>query len=169
MKQILLKLKAETKSPSRPNSTHILFSWIGGLIGISCIALLSKTLNYPLIMAPFGASCVLLFGVPDSPLSQPRNLIGGHLVSSLIGLLFLTFLGNEWYILGFAVATSIAVMQLTKTTHPPAGADPIVILMGNADWTFLLTPALSGSFILFILALLFNNLVKSRQYPKFWK
>ncbi|XDD51731.1 HPP family protein [Leptospira sp. WS92.C1] len=60
-------------------------------------------------------------------------------------------------------------MQLTKTTHPPAGADPIVILMGNVDWNFILTPALSGSLILLILALGFNNLSKNRQYPKFWR
>lgn len=169
MKQLILKMKTGAKSPSRPNSIHILLSWIGGLIGISCIAFLSKMSNYPLIMAPFGASCVLLFGVPESPFSQPRNLIGGHLVSSLIGLLFLAFFGNDWYVLGFAVATSIAAMQLTKTTHPPAGADPIVILMGTADWKFLLTPALSGSLILFVLALLFNNFIKNRQYPKFWR
>ncbi|AOP33915.1 hypothetical protein A0128_08735 [Leptospira tipperaryensis] len=169
MKQLIQKMKTDTKSPPRPDSIHILLSWIGGTIGISIIALLSKTLDYPLIMAPFGASCVLLFGAPESPFSQPRNLIGGHLISSFVGLLILSFFGNDWYLLGIAVATSIALMQLTKTTHPPAGADPIVILMGNADWKFLLTPALSGSLILLVLALVFNNLIKNRQYPKFWR
>ncbi|TGK35477.1 HPP family protein [Leptospira gomenensis] len=169
MKRILKKMKTEAVSPPRPAYRQILWSWIGGTLGISLIALLSKTFDSPLIMAPFGASCVLLFGVPESPLSQPRNLIGGHLIASTIGLLFLNSFGNDWYILGLAVATSIAIMQLTKTTHPPAGADPIVILMGNETWSFVLTPALSGSLILLILALVFNNLNKDRQYPKFWR
>ncbi|MBM9578781.1 HPP family protein [Leptospira sp. 201903070] len=169
MKQILKKMKAEAISPPRPAYHQILWSWIGGTLAISLIALLSKTFDSPLIMAPFGASCVLLFGVPESPLSQPRNLLGGHLIASTIGLIFLNFFGNEWYVLGLAVATSIAMMQITKTTHPPAGADPIVILMGNANWSFLLTPVISGSLILLILALVFNNLSKNRQYPKFWR
>ncbi|GIZ16513.1 hypothetical protein RCZ15_24140 [Capnocytophaga catalasegens] len=81
-------------------------------------------------MAPFGATCVLAFGVPNSPLAQPRNIIGGHLISTLIELLCLYLPGNQWYSLALGVGLSIGIMQLTKTTHPPAGADPIVVILG---------------------------------------
>ncbi|WP_439648949.1 HPP family protein [Desertivirga xinjiangensis] len=102
----------------------------------------------PLIMAPFGASCVLAFGVPDSPLAQPRNILGGHLISSLIGVLCYTYFGSTWYSLVIGVGAAIFIMQLTKTTHPPAGADPLVIIFAGASWKFILNPVLSGSLIL---------------------
>lgn len=119
-------------------------------------------------MAPFGASCVLAFGVPDSPLSQPRNIIGGHLISTTIGVLVLMLFGNEWYSMTLGVGLAIAVMQLTKTTHPPAGADPLVVIASGVSWNFILNPVLSGSLILVAIALIFNNLSKTRRYPKFW-
>ncbi|WP_295810044.1 HPP family protein [uncultured Apibacter sp.] len=77
-------------------------------------------------------------------------------------------LGNEWYSMSLGVGLAIAIMQLTKTTHPPAGADPLVIITGGASWNFIINPVLSGAVVLVIVALIFNNLSKTRKYSKFW-
>ncbi|WP_207533232.1 HPP family protein [Desertivirga arenae] len=169
MKNYLLKFKTADKSPARNTLEFSFYSGLGGLLAISIIAVLSERTSIPLIMAPFGASCVLAFGVPDSPLAQPRNILGGHLISSLIGVLCYSILGNSWYSLAIGVGLAIFIMQLTQTTHPPAGADPLVIILAGASWKFLINPVLSGSLILVVVALIFNNIHSKRKYPKYWK
>lgn len=120
-------------------------------------------------MAPFGATCVLAFGVPASPLAQPRNIIGGHIISTLIGLLIFYLFGNEWYSLALGVGLAIAIMQVTSTTHPPAGADPIVVILGAESLFFVVSPVLTGAVIITIIALIFNNISNKRKYPTYWK
>lgn len=168
MKKYLLNFISKERSPLKANFSFSLFSGIGELLAIMSIALLTKETSIPFIMAPFGASCVLAFGVPDSPLSQPRNIIGGHIISSTIGMIILMLLGNEWYSMSLGVGLAIAIMQLTKTTHPPAGADPLVIIASGTSWSFIINPVLSGSIALVLIALIFNNINKERKYPKFW-
>jgi CBS-domain-containing membrane protein len=80
-------------------------------------------------LASFGASCVLIFGFPDSPLSQPRNVIGGHFLASLVGLTFLALFGAHWWSMALAVGTAIAVMLLTRTAHAPAGSNPLIVML----------------------------------------
>ncbi|MCK9906301.1 HPP family protein, partial [Frankia sp. Cpl3] len=116
-------------------------------------------------MAPFGASCVLAFGLWDAPLSQPRNIVGGHLVSTLVGILLSQLFGNQLWVLALSVGLAIACMMLTKTTHPPAGADPIVVIMGGHGWAFLFSPVLFGALIIVLTALLLNNADAKRSYP----
>jgi CBS-domain-containing membrane protein len=111
-------------------------------------------------MAPFGATSVLIFGVPDSPLAQPRNVIGGNLVAALVSLTILHLFGSSPWAMGMAVATAIGMMQFTGTLHPPSGAVALVVMMTKASWQFLLTPALEGSIILVLCAVVFNNLAK---------
>uniref|UniRef100_UPI003013B782 HPP family protein n=1 Tax=Hassallia byssoidea TaxID=482630 RepID=UPI003013B782 len=124
--------------------------------------------NSPLLMAPFGATSVLIFGVPESPLAQPRNVIGGNLVAALVSLTILHLFGSSPWAMGMAVATAIAMMQFTGTVHPPSGAVALVVMMTKAPWQFLLTPALEGSIILVLCAVVFNNLAEERTYPKHW-
>ena len=119
-------------------------------------------------MAPFGATSVLIFGVPDSPLAQPRNVIGGNLVAALVSLTILHLFGSGPWAMGMAVATAIGMMQFTRTLHPPSRAVALVVMMTKADWQFLLTPALEGSIILVLCAVVFNNLAEERTYPKHW-
>lgn len=119
-------------------------------------------------MAPFGATSVLIFGVPDSPLAQPRNVIGGNIVAAVVSLTILHLFGSSPWAMGLAVATSIGMMQFTGTLHPPAGAVALVVMMTKASWQFLLTPALEGSIILVLCAVVFNNLAEERTYPKHW-
>ncbi|MEL1241530.1 HPP family protein [Flavobacterium flavipallidum] len=169
MKKYIIKFKTVEKSPKPVTFKFSVYSGIGGFITIAILSFLTKNLQIPLIMAPFGASYVLAFGVPDSPLAQPRNIVGGHLISTFIGLCCFWLFGNEWYTLSLGVGLAISIMLLTKTTHPPAGADPIVVILGACHWDFLLNPVLSGSAIIAIVALLFNNINPYRKYPKYWR
>ncbi|MCU0546447.1 MAG: HPP family protein [Oscillatoriaceae cyanobacterium Prado104] len=99
---------------------QILFTYIGSFLGIAALAYLSVKTNYPPIAAPFGATAVLVFAVPESLLAQPRNTIGGNLIGAVVCLIFVSLFGSQPWVMGLAVATSIKVMQLTKTLHPPA-------------------------------------------------
>lgn len=152
----------------RPHHKHIFWSWFGSFLAIAATGYLSTKTNSPLLMAPFGATSVLIFGVPDSPLAQPRNVIGGNLVAALVSLIILHLFGSEPWAMGIAVATAIGMMQFTRTLHPPSGAVALVVMMTKADWKFLLTPALEGSIILVLCAVVFNNLAEERTYPKHW-
>jgi CBS-domain-containing membrane protein len=152
----------------RPPLAEVVYSFLGGFFGILVLGGLSLLSHNPCLMAPFGATCVLLFAVPDSPLAQPRAVIGGHLVASLLTLTLLHVLGGDLWVTCLAVAVAIGAMQLTHTVHPPAGATPLVIMLTAPDWWFLLTPVLTGSLALVLLALVFNNLAHRRHYPLFW-
>jgi len=168
MKKYLSRMRATSACPPRPHHRHIFWSWLGGFLGIATTGYLSSVTHSPLLVASFGATCVLAFGVPDSPLAQPRNIIGGHFLSTWLGLSFLHLFGSTWWGMALAVATAIGCMQFTKTVHPPAGADPLIVMMTGASWKFLVTPVLAGSIILVICAVVFNNLAEDRSYPKYW-
>ncbi|BDD12333.1 membrane protein (plasmid) [Fulvitalea axinellae] len=168
MREYIAKFRTEERSPNAAGLHFSFYSGLGGFIAIAAVALLTANTEVPFIMAPFGATCVLAFGVPDSPLAQPRNIIGGHAISTIIGLVCLHLFGNEWYSLALGVGSAIAIMQLTKTTHPPAGADPLVVILGGSSWSFLFNPVLSGAITITVIALIFNNMSKVRKYPKYW-
>lgn len=169
MKHYFSKFKTEAQSPAHSGVHFSIYSGIGGFIAIATVAILSQQTSTPYLMAPFGATCVLAFGVPNSPLAQPRNIIGGHLISTLIGLVCLYLFGNHWYSLALGVGLSICLMQLSRTTHPPAGADPLVVILGAKSLSFVLNPVLSGAVIITLIALIFNNLSSKRKYPTYWK
>ncbi|MDO5609099.1 MAG: HPP family protein [Capnocytophaga sp.] len=169
MKNYWLKFKTDGRSPAHSGVSFSAYSAVGGFLAIAVTAALSQYSETPFLMAPFGATCVLAFGVPGSPLAQPRNIIGGHLVSTLIGLFCLFLFGDGWYSLALGVGASIFLMQLTKTTHPPAGADPLVVIAGAKTIGFLFNPVLSGAVIITLIALFFNNLSSKRKYPTYWK
>ena len=156
---------AETRR--KLNYRRIFGSSFGGTLGIAVVAYLSYKSGASFIMPPFGATCVIAFVIPDSAYAQPRNIIGGHFLSTLIGLLFWHLFLTDWWSFPLAVGLCMAVMQLTRTLHPPAAADPVLLLMqGGASWSFLVTPVLVGSMVLVFLVALYNNLVARRPYPK---
>ena len=162
------KVRGGASAPPRAEFREIVLSGIGGMAAISLLALLTTFVGVPALMAPLGASCFLVFAAPESPFAQPRNVIGGHLVSTIVGMLILALFGAEWWTMGLAVGLSIAAMQLTRSGHPPAGADPIVVLLVNPDWSFLVMPVLFGTVIIVGTALVFNNLRGGPPYPKYW-
>jgi len=167
--KFLHKMKGGAALPPRASTFQMLAGLLGGLLSISIVAILTEMQHVPLLMAPLGATCVLLFAAPDAPLSQPRNVIGGHLLSSLVGLVCLKFVGTGPVEMGLAVGVAIVFMQFTRTLHAPAGADPLVIMMaGTATWSFLLTPVLVSCLILVMLALIINNSGAGRTWPRYW-
>lgn len=162
------KMKGQGKSPLQVDVKDSFIGLTGGFLTIFTLIYLTNITSAEWLMAPFGASCVLVFGVWNAPLSQPRNVIGGHFVSTFIGLFMYQLFGNEPWAIAFAVGLAIAIMMLTKTTHPPAGADPLIVMLGTYGWNYLISPVLIGSIIIVAFALLINNLRSNRSYPTFW-
>lgn len=143
-------------------------AFAGGFVAIAVIALLAKSLHVALVLGSFGASCVLVFGYPDVPFSQPRNDIIGHVLSTVIGLAFVHFCGPQWWSVALAVGTAIAVMMLTRTVHPPAGSNPLIVFLLQPGWDFALFPTLTGAVILVLVALIFHNTTRESRWPKYW-
>lgn len=141
-----------------------LIAGIGGLVAIAAIGALTNLVGHPLLMAPFGASCVLIFSVAASPLSQPANVVGGHFVATLVGLVLRTVSPNEWWAVAIAVGVAIALMAALRITHPPAGANPLVVFSADPGFEFLLFPVLTGSLILVAVGALFHRFAKV-EYP----
>ena len=119
-----------------------------------------------LLMAPFGATTVLLFVLPASPLAQPRNVVLGHFLTALVGLIFLHAFGNDWLWWAVATGVGIFIMVITKSTHPPAGANPMLIMMTGQSWWFLIEPVLSGAILLVLLAKLYHWAIKFINLPE---
>jgi CBS-domain-containing membrane protein len=162
------KMRGGRGQPQKINLKHVAVTWFFTIFTINILYFISIYTNSELIMAPFGATCVLIFGATESPLAQPRNVIGGHLIAATISVLLGQWLGDSWWVLALGVATAISVMQLTKTLHPPAGADPLVIITSHASWNFIFVPVLLGAVVLVTCAVLTNNFIKNRHYPQFW-
>lgn len=173
------KMKGSARGgPPRVSKGEILWSWVGSFVGISCLALVGQLFfeksDVTLMIGSFGASAVLLYGAVRSPLAQPRNLMGGHILSAIIGVVCWKLL-NQHILLAeaLAVATAIAVMHATRTLHPPGGATALIAVIGSGKihalgFLYVLIPATFGPLILLIVALAVNNIPKSRQYPEFW-
>jgi CBS-domain-containing membrane protein len=158
--------------------TEIIWSWIGGFLGIAAVAgihytLLSET-DFVMVIGSFGASAVLIYGSLKSPFAQPRNLMGGHIISAIIGVACYKLLAPHlWLAASVAVATAIAMMHATKTLHPPGGASALIAVIGSnkihdMGFLYVVVPVGTGVFIMLIVALLVNNIPRGRRYPKFW-
>lgn len=154
----------------QPHFSHqqILLSWAGALVGIGALAYLSLGTGYPLVIAPFGATSVLVFGVPDSPLAQPRNVLLGNCLSACIAVALVALFGTHPLVMALAVATAIAAMQWTRSVHPPAGAVALVGVMSHASWKFVVAPVFCGSLVLVCCTFIFCTFVPGRSYPRHW-
>lgn len=144
------------------NLYSAIFSGLSSALAIGILTFLdSNQSNYLLIMAPFGATAVLVFGVPASPLAQPNNVIFGHLITAIVGLTFISFVGVTPLTLALATGLGVSAMLLSKTTHPPAGANPLLIMMTGQSWSFLITPVLIGAVTIVLCGMLMTH-VRSR-------
>lgn len=151
------------------------WAFIGSFVGLGIIAYLQygafNNTDFVFLIGSFGASCVLVYGVIQSPLAQPRNLIGGHLVSAIVGVTIQKLIPDIlWIAAPLAVSLSIVFMQITKTLHPPGGATALIAVTASPQikelgYLYVLSPVLSGALILLIVALVFNNLTSKRSYP----
>jgi len=168
MKELIKKYPSFQLFNNNNLISKVIFASLGGFIAIAVISFIASYSGYPLIMGSFGASCVLLFGYPDSPFSQPKNVIAGHLFSTFIGLAFLHFVGPHWWSMALALSVALGVMIATDTVHPPAGSNPIIVFLANADWSFIFLPSTLGSISLVIIAFIFINFSSKKLYPKSW-
>lgn len=171
-------MRGPSKSPPAVRLSEIFWSWIGAFLGIVSVAyinfnLLEKT-DLILVIGSFGASAVLIYGAIKSPLAQPRNVLGGHVFSAVIGVASYQLLGSHMWLAGaVAVATAIAFMHATKTLHPPGGATALIAVIGSEKihslgYLYAVMPVGLGVAIMLIVALLVNNIPKNRRYPEFW-
>lgn len=173
-------MQAKQQCPPRKPLKKIIWSWLGSFLGIFLISFLNHSLSVNgvdtgFLIASFGASAVLVYGAPLAEFSQPRNLIGGHIVSALVGVSVFLVLGNNIFASAFAVSLAIAAMHFSRTLHPPGGATALIAVIGSDQvhslgYWYVLTPILSGSILLLIVALFVNNMSSNpqRHYPSYW-
>lgn len=154
--------------PPRPPLRRIAYAWIGSALSLGLIAFMTHCSGYALVLGSFGASCVLVFGFPELPFSQPRHVLLGHLISSAIGLFFLHLMGPGPFPLALATATAVAAMMAGRCVHPPAGSNPVIVFLSQPGADFLVAPTLVGSVLLLFVALVFNNIGSGRRYPQYW-
>tara|TARA_B100001121_G_C18605900_1_gene581790 strand:- start:586 stop:1050 length:465 start_codon:yes stop_codon:yes gene_type:complete len=144
---------------------------LAGFFSILTISILTfltyKTELGIFLLASFGSSMVLLYGYPESPFAQPKNVFFGHLITSIVGLFFLNFVQLPLYIIiPIAVGFGVGLMILLNVTHPPAGGNPIIVIIGSVSYDFLLSPVITGSIIIIISAFIINRFILKKSYPK---
>ncbi|MEH7117173.1 HPP family protein [Neobacillus vireti] len=163
----LKKMKGEARKQSNIDYIDSIISALGGLIAIITIGFVAVYSGYPMVLAPLGASCVLVFGAHKGPLSQPRPVIGGHLFSTTSAIMIWSILGNSLFTIGLVLAIVLIIMTITKTVHPPAAASAFVAVNSQAGWGLLISVVIC-TVLLVLLSTIFNNLFQKRQYPKHW-
>lgn len=171
-------MKGGGQRPPAVDLSEILWSWMGAFCGILPVAWLNYNLfsntDMVFIIGSFGASAVLIYGAVNSPLAQPINLMGGHILSAIIGVVIFKIFGSHlWLASPLAVATAIAAMHATRTLHPPGGATALIAVIGSQQihalgFYYALIPVGVSAFIMLVVALTVNNLCRTRKYPEFW-
>lgn len=170
---LLLKYISKMKGYKRttplvaPVPLDIILSLLGTFLGITAIVILSHKFDLS-VVASFGASAVLVFGVPDAPMAQPRNIIFGHTLSAMAGVVTVMLFGLTWWSPAVGTALALLIMLLTKTTHPPGGATALFAVMSQVHFSYIFSPIMAGAVILVIIGLLVNNLSPNKHYPRYW-
>ncbi len=181
IREVFSRMKGGEKSPPRKPFSNIAWSWLGAFIGIYSVSIVSSIsgvdmLKSLFLVGSFGASAVLIYGAPQAEFSQPRNLLGGHIISAFIGVTVYKYLALDIVLLAaLAVSLSIVAMHFTRTLHPPGGATALIAVIGSADvhnngYYFVISPIGIGALIMLIIALVINNLSSNpkRHYPRYW-
>ena len=146
-------------------------SFLAGFFSIITIGVLTvltyKTEYGIFLIASFGSSMVLLYGYPESPFAQPKNIFFGHLLTAIVGLIFLYFVPLPLFlIIPLAVGFGVSLMILLNVTHPPAGGNPIIVIMGSVSIDYLLNPIIIGTIIILLFGIIINRLILKKNYPK---
>ena len=145
-------------------------SFLAGLFSVVTIGILTlltyKTEFGIFLLASFGSSMVLLYGYPESPFAHPKNVFFGHLVTATVGLFFLNFIPLPLYMtIPLAVGFGVGLMILLNVTHPPAGGNPIIVIIGSVSIDYLFSPVITGSIIIIIFAIIINQFILKKSYP----
>lgn len=179
LSEYLRKMRGTTRgSPPRVSNEEMFWSWIGAFLGLAAISglgnLFLKDNDLTLMIGSFGASAILIYGAVRSPLAQPRNLLGGHILSAALGVVcWKCFHNTPWLAQSLAVASSLALMHATRTLHPPGGATALIAVIGSPDihrlgFWYVLLPCTAGPLVMLVVALIVNNIPSSRRYPEIW-
>ena len=134
---------------------------------IGVLSLLTYKTPYGLfLIASFGSTMVLLYGYPESPFAKPKNIFFGHLLTAFVGVLFVNYVPLPIYvIIPLAVGAGVGLMIILNVTHPPAGGNPIIVIMGSVSFEYLISPVISGSIIVIIFGVILNKFIAKRKYP----
>ena len=146
---------------------QILFAVVFSIITIGILTFLTyKTEFGVFLIASFGSTMVLLFGYPESPFAQPKNIFFGHFVTATVGVIFVNFVPLPLYLsIPLAVGIAVGLMILLNVTHPPAGGNPVIVLMGSASYNYLLNPIIFGCIILILFGVILNRFIAKKKYP----
>ena len=149
------------------NLQQSFFAGLFSIVTIGILTLLTYKTEYGIfLIASFGSSMVLLNGYPESPFAQPKNVFFGHVLTAVVGMFFLYFIPLPLYLnIPIAVGFGVGLMMLFDVTHPPAGGNPIIVIMGSVSVDYLLTPVISGSIIIIIFAIIINRFILKKNYP----
>ena len=149
------------------NLKQSIFGGVFSIITIGILTLLTYKTDFGIfLIASFGSSMVLLFGYPESPFAQPKNVFFGHLLTAIVGMIFLHFIPLPLFIIiPLAVGFGVGLMILFNVTHPPAGGNPIIVIIGGVSVEYLISPVISGSIIIIIFAVILNRLILKKKYP----
>ena len=149
---------------------NIIKGLIAGLfsaITIAALTLLTYKTQYGIfLIASFGSSMVLLYGYPENTFAQPKNILFGHVLTTICGMFFLYFVPLPIYItIPLAVGVGVGLMIILNVTHPPAGGNPIIVIMGSVSFDYLINPIISGSIIILVFGIILNRLILKKKYP----
>ena len=147
--------------------TQSLLAGLFSAITIGALTLLTyKTELGVFLIASFGSSMVLLYGYPENPFAQPKNIFFGHLLTSVVGIVFLFFTALPTFIIiPLAVGLGVSLMIFFKVPHPPAGGNPIIIIIGSVSIDYLISPIIIGSIIIIVFGIVLNRLILKKKYP----
>ena len=150
------------------NLKQSFFAGLFSIITIGILTLLTYKTEFGIfLIASFGSSMVLLYGYPESPFAQPKNVFFGHIVTATVGMFFLYLIPLPLFIIiPLAVGFGVGLMILLNVTHPPAGGNPIIVIMGSVSLDYLLSPIISGSIIILVFAIIINKFILKKSYPK---
>tara|TARA_B100000674_G_scaffold354435_1_gene297381 strand:+ start:274 stop:732 length:459 start_codon:yes stop_codon:yes gene_type:complete len=150
------------------NLKQSILAGLFSIITIGILTLLTYKTNFGIfLLASFGSSMVLLYGYPESPFAQPKNVFFGHLVTSVVGLIILHFVSLPIFLtIPLAVGLGVGFMILLNVTHPPAGGNPIIVIIGSVSFDYLLSPVIAGSLIIIVSSIVINRFILKKSYPK---
>jgi CBS-domain-containing membrane protein len=154
--------------PPSFRKSQIALATVGAIIAVSALSFVSMTTQSLMLLGSFGASALLLFALPDAPLSQPRSVLGGHMLASTVALVCLLLFGQQWWAVGLATGLGVGLMMFTRTVHPPAGSNAIIVFLAKPGGLFLVGSTLAGALSLVLIALVYHRVTRGCRYPRYW-